>query len=329
MTRPFLTVLTVPAASTTQWLYQRVRSAVRPVVKPGVPLPASSRYPGHYAVVRSVVEGLNAIGADFTFNPPRISDIGRVVYAPANEALRQAAELKRRGAIDFLAAGPVNALFPDEAGGVLRMPEIDLLIVPSDWVLEFYADAPDLRAKAHVCPCGVDAAFWTPTAAKEDVALVYWKSGSEAFCEEVEAVVARAGLRVERLRSRPGETHHFDAADYRRRLNRARLAVFISAFETQGVALAEAWSMNVPTLVWDPQADTEWSGQRFRARSSAPYLTPSTGIAWRTLDDLSHALDRMGELNGTFSPRDWVLANMTDAVCAGRLYRILRTATDS
>ena len=94
-----------------------------------------SKYPGHYALVRSVVEGLRAIDASFNFNPRAFSHLSRIVYAPANEALLQAVELKRRGAIDFLVAGPVNALFPDDSDGILQRPEIDLVIVASAWAI--------------------------------------------------------------------------------------------------------------------------------------------------------------------------------------------------
>ena len=123
-------------------------------------LPRMSPYPGHYALVRSVVEGLQAIGADFNFNPRRAADLGRAVYAPENAALRQAAAFKRHGRIAYLVAGPVNAMFPDENGGVLLMPEIDQLIVASEWMKDLYRDAPELVARSRDCACGVDADFW-------------------------------------------------------------------------------------------------------------------------------------------------------------------------
>ena len=64
-----------------------MRAALRPLVKPGVPLPAASAYPGHYALVRSVVEGLRAIDfstdnwvyqgsdADIRFKPVRVDGL--------------------------------------------------------------------------------------------------------------------------------------------------------------------------------------------------------------------------------------------------------------
>jgi len=325
MARPFLTVLTAPVPGTAQRLYQELKSLVRPLMKPGVSLPTASPFPGHYAVVRSVVEGLGAIHADFNFNPRRMSDLARVVYAPANEALLQAAELKRRGTIDYLLAGPVNALFTDEAGGILLTPEIDRLIVACDWALEFFRDAPQLTAKSRVCPCGVDTEYWKRSGRpRTNTAVVYWKSGDEAFCEQVEQIVRTCGLEPRRLRSRHGEHAHFRPDDYRRLLDEARASVFLSTFETQGLALAEAWSMDVPTMVWDPRGHAEWRGRTFVSRSSAPYLTRTTGRPWQTLDELETVLRGALDDPSAFHPRTWVLSHMTDTICAAALYDIIR-----
>ena len=330
MTRPFLTVLTAPILPLPKLAYRQLRAAVRPLVKPGVPLPATSPYPGHYALVRSVVAGLRSIGADFNFNPPTFGQLARVVYAPANEALRQAATLKRRGRIDFLVAGPTNALFADECDAVMLMPEIDLLILAADWAREFFQhEAPAIQAKIRICQAGVDSEYWKPSgAAAADRAVVYWKSGDEAFCEAVERLAGAHGLTVLRLRSGHGAWHHFDADSYRRALDGAAVGLFLSTFETQGLALVEAWAMDVPTLVWDPCGDAEWRGRVFRSRSSCPYLTSATGRTWRTLDELDALLRETLSDRGTFHPRDWVLAHMTDAICSAALYRIIENGVE-
>ena len=325
MARPFLTVLTAPVPGTAQRLYQDLRSRVRPFVKPGAPLPNVSAYPGHYALVRSVVDGLRAIRADFHFNPRRMSELARVVYAPANEALLQAAELKRQATIDYLVAGPVNALFTDECDGIVRRPEIDRLIVAHEWALDFFRDEPALVAKSRPCPCGVDADHWKPTArAEKHIALVYWKSGDEALCEQVEQIVRRCGLEPRRVRALHGEHALFNSDDYRRLLDQSVIGVFLSTFETQGLALAEAWSMDVPTVVWDPRGPAVWRGRLFESRSSAPYLTPATGVLWRTLDELEPALRGAIAARSAFRPREWVRANMTDAICSAALYDIIK-----
>jgi hypothetical protein len=323
---PFLTVLATPIAGAARRLYQGMRSALRPLVKPGVPLPFSSPYPGHYAVTRSVVEGLRANGADFNFNPRAFRQLAHVVYAPANEALRQAALLKREGRIDFLAAGPTNALFPSECDSILLMPEIDLLIVASDWVADLLREeAPALALKTRVSPSGVDAAYWSPSPRRTRAeAVVYWKSGDEAFCGEIERHLARHGLVPRRVRY-----GSYTAEQFKTALDTAALAVFVSQFETQGLALAEAWSMDVPTVVWDPRGPVEWRGRTFRKGSSAPYLTPETGVAWRTLDELGAAIADVRSSRAGLRPRQWVLEHMTDAIRARAFFRVMTEATEA
>jgi hypothetical protein len=304
---------------------QNLRRRLRRIVKPGAPLPAASPYPGHYALVRSVVEGLRAIGADFNFNPRRLSDVGRVVYAPANEALLQAAAMKREGRIDYLVAGPVNALFADEEDGILLKPEIDRLIVAHEWQADFVRDFAAARAKCRACPCGVDVAWWKPSGrVRTQSALVYWKSGDQEFCDRVEQIVAACGLEPHRVRSLHGEHSIFRPADYRALLDQSAIGVFLSTFETQGLALAEAWSMDVPTVVWDPRGVAQWRGRRFQSPSSAPYLTPATGRLWRTIDELEPVLRGALADRAAFQPREWMLAHMTDAICSAALLAIIR-----
>jgi glycosyltransferase involved in cell wall biosynthesis len=324
VSRPALTVLTTPILPGTRRAYIRLRGIGRQILKPGTPGKSGSRYPGHYAVTRSVVEGLRQIEADFNFNPASFSQLGRIVYAPANEALLQAVALKQRGAIDFLVAGPVNAFFADDSDGIMQRPEIDLAIVAAEWMVDFYRDAPTLARKSRVVPCGVDVEFWKPAGArKKREAVVYWKSGDERFCEQVEAMVRSSGLEPLRVRSRHGEHGLFTREQLRAHLDRAVLSVFLSTFESQGIALAEAWSMNVPTVVWDPQGDAEWRGRHFTSASSAPYLTSATGIASRDVAGLEIAIAQALATLDTFHPREWVLGNMTDAICSRKLYEVI------
>jgi hypothetical protein len=302
-------------------VYAGIRRVARNVVKPNAPLPAVSPYPGHYGLVRSVVEGLRQIGADFNFNPESFSELAEVVYAPANEALGQAADCKRQDIIKTLIAGPTNALLPHEAGGVMLLPEIDVFIVASEWVRELMAAlAPSVARKLRVCQAGIDADFWTRTAhTRSRRPVVYWKDSPEALCVDVEDVIMAVGL--EPLRIKYGQ---YDSEMFKTALNGAPFAVFLSTFETQGLALAEAWAMDVPTLVWDPQSETEWAGGRFRAASSAPFLTPVTGLTWKTIDELEQRVRDVMSAPEQFASRAWVRAHMTDALCAANLYDIIR-----
>ena len=85
-----------------------------------------------------------------------------------------------------------------------------------------------------------------------------------------------------------------------------------SATESQGLALAEAWSMDVPTLVWSPNQEHSEVPGLFP--TGAPYLTGATGKYWKDLSDLREILS-VG-FAGQFSPREWILNNMTNKLAA-------------
>jgi hypothetical protein len=179
--------------------------------------------------------------------------------------------------------------------------------------------APALAGKIRICTAGVDPEDWKPlSSSRGNRVVVYWKSGDESFCNDVEEIIRQLGM--EPIRFQYGL---YARAEYKRELQTATLAVFISSFETQGIALAEAWSMNVPTLVWDPKGPTSWRGHNFIAGSSAPYLSGATGLSWVTLDDLAHVTNSAATHRDQFSPREWVLHNMTDQICSARLLQII------
>jgi hypothetical protein len=52
---------------------------------------------------------------------------------------------------------------------------------------------------------------------------------------------------------------------------------------------------------------------------TSPYLSEATGAFFKDLDDFNLKFSMFNEGNLKFSPREWVLNNMTDTVCAEKL----------
>src|SRR5882757_3664812 len=96
--KPFkLTVFTEPISA--NGFIPRVKSFLRPLkfFLQGKKAPQQKKYGGHYAVTRSLVEGLQKIGADFNYNPMREKDISENVIVLAGvERLKEAIELKNK-----------------------------------------------------------------------------------------------------------------------------------------------------------------------------------------------------------------------------------------
>ena len=106
-------------------------------------------------------------------------------------------------------------------------------------------------------------------------------------------------------------------------LKRVTAAIWIGGTESQGLALIEFWSMNIPTLVLKKLDWFSPDGQSFSA-SSAPYMSDLAGIFSNstTFSDLDFELffSRFSE----FSPRSSVKETFSLTNCASVLFKLLK-----
>jgi hypothetical protein len=72
--------------------------------------------------------------------------------------------------------------------------------------------------------------------------------------------------------------------------------------------------------LWFQDHDT-YRGRIF-ASSTAPYLSDSTGLFFSSVVEFEDALGKWEASRNTFHPRQWVLDNMSDEVCARQLCRL-------
>lgn len=283
----------------------------------------NNSYGGHYAVTRSIVEGLKKVGANFNYNPSRIEELGDVVFVPGGiQALEQAVQLRRQGRIKKLIAGPNLVMRTHEYNHLIVSPEVDVYVSPSAWPMQgLIQDDQSLEGRSQIWYAGVDTNFWSPMEdQKKDLkrVLVYWKTESEFFCESIEKKLRKYGFSPKRIKY-----GNYNAAQFKKELSKCSFAVFISKSESQGLALAEAWAMDVPTLVWDPQEPLDTAGKLWENVSSCPYMNMCVGSSWKTIEEFEALLAPSKEVVMNCSPRSWVLRNMSDDVSARLLLSII------
>ena len=79
--RPVLTILTDPIPFGSYRVSEGVIAVLRTLKRVVAPLPhyMRSEYRGHFAVTRSLVEGLRKIGVHASYNPSKLRDVAEVV----------------------------------------------------------------------------------------------------------------------------------------------------------------------------------------------------------------------------------------------------------
>jgi hypothetical protein len=266
---------------------------------------------GHYGVTRSLISGLRAIGANFCYEPNLDRTFARaaIVLGPP-ESLPAAIDWKRRGGVELLLAGPNVVDDPRNAGGVLLTPEIDRAVVASDKMrVLFESLAPSLSGRMRVWPAGVDEQYWQPSSRNRRDGILIYDKRMPRLAAELRCALSARGHRCETIRYGEKRWEKYPQRQFRAALDRSRICVFLSYDEPQGLAAAEAWSMDVPTFAY--------RAEKVRDVATVPYLTAATGCYWSSVDEVLALVE--ARTAAEFDPRGWVLKNMTDAICAEQL----------
>lgn len=322
-----LTVLTDPIpigryffSESIKFLGRKVRNYYRPP-----PIYLRSQYRGHFAVTRSLVEGLRSIGASFNYNPNSLTNVSETVVVLSGTAtLKQAIKLKRTGCIKKILAGPNLVVFPSDERKLFCAPEIDICITPNPLISKLYIDdCPDLQGRCIAWPAGVNTDYWKPdpSVKRENKVIIYEKqhgAGVIGHIANYESILERRGYQVEKI-----TYGQYLQEDYLHLLQQASLMIGFSPSESQGIAWSEAWSTNVPLLAWCQEHYT-YRGRTFKS-SSAPYLTDRTGLFFSTLGEFEKQLTYWEEKRDSFQPRNWIMESMSDVVCAKKLCQIVES----
>ncbi|GAA6212660.1 hypothetical protein NBRC116602_24010 [Hyphomicrobiales bacterium 4NK60-0047b] len=289
-------------------------------------MPKTPEFGGHSAVTRSVIHGFRDIGVSVNLDPKSLNQVAETVHVLSDlAALKQAISWKRQGQIKKLVAGPNLVVLPSDDLAI-SAPEIDLFLVNSEWTRSVYIeDLPLLEDKINIWPSGVDIKFWQPADAikTSDRALIYIKDKTcQSLIKKCEKALNEQGIVSQRLVY--GE---YQLEEFRKELSLSTISVFFSAHESQGLALAEAWAMNIPTLVWEPgsiKIKRKGSINTLeRTCSSAPYLTNSCGLFFKTETEFEDSLSKYINNKKSYSPRKWVIENLSDSKSALNLQDII------
>lgn len=276
----------------------------------------------HGEVANSARRGLKKIRCDFTNNPDDLNEVKENVVVLCDErAGMQAYKWKNDHKIKTLLVGPTFHLSTENY--FISWPLVNCYLSPSEWpALNLYRVRPSLTDRVQIWYAGIDEQYWKPTVRFKDKqskkVLLYCKTNSE-ISEQAKRCLKEFGYIPEEIVW--GKYKH---DGYKKMLEECKFAVFVSRSETQGIALAEAWAMDVPVLAWNPQTSFDWDNIIWMPVSSCPYMNPMVGLDWQEIDQFRSILRNFEKPAESFQPRRWVLLNMTDKTSVERLMTHVR-----
>ena len=192
----------------------------------------------------------------------------------------------------------------------------------SQWIRNTFLEFSDIIIPMNELPFGVDTNKFVPSQhEKEYDCLVYIKRRSNDIVNNTLHILNQKGLKYKIFRY-----GSYNEDDYLSSLQNTKFMLVLDAHESQGFALEEAMSCNVPLLImdatsmYDEKPDGvhslyEYLRPKKLIATSVPYWSDECGIKTDEAN-LSKDIDRM---NSQFAPRDYILRTLSDEVCMKRI----------
>lgn len=270
---------------------------------------------GPQVVLSSLLTGLTELKESFVLNKDISEPIQSACVLSGIKTLEWAIKQKKLGKIKKLIAGPNIAVAPTDVGGILLDPDIDRIIVPSQWVKEYYVSVvPKIEKKIAVWPAGVNIPE-NPQDEKTFDFLIYNKIGQNQLYFDIVGILKEKGYTYKVF-----DYGKFYQSEYFNKLQQSRFEIYLSESESQGIAMFEAWARGVPTYVWE-KGFFEKKGIKIFGKISSPYLNSSSGLVFSSAESFKADLNIF--INGTYAPKEHVKKNFADKICAQAFIKLL------
>tara|TARA_Y100000389_G_C17450622_1_gene514532 strand:- start:1681 stop:2547 length:867 start_codon:yes stop_codon:yes gene_type:complete len=110
----------------------------------------------------------------------------------------------------------------------------------------------------------------------------------------------------------------YDEEDYLKYLQESKYGIILDAHESQGFAIEEALSCDVPLLVWNVTSMKQEHGSRYKdiSATSIPYWDERCGEYFFKENEFEDKFNEFISKLDTYKPREYVLENLSVEKCA-------------
>jgi len=219
--------------------------------------------------------------------------------------------------------GPHFSVFPDNKLSYINNSlNNSCYIQPSEWAVNvwkhFNADKI-LPIKSMCFP--VDTNRFKPIDNERNNVFIYFKRRK---VEELEYV--KNFLNLNNISYKIFDyVKRYKETDYLSYLQKSKYGIIIDAHESQGFAIQEALSCNVPLLVWNVSNLNQEEGVNYPnlEASSIPYWDKRCGEYFYDKSEFENKYNEFISKLGRYNPREYILDNLSVEKCSERFKELL------
>jgi hypothetical protein len=220
--------------------------------------------------------------------------------------------------------GPQFSVFPDNTNSQISRIKHSNGVYNglSDWVIDCWKEFPIVDGLRFVkLPFGVDTEIFDeikPITKREKV-FIYFKERDPNDLAFVENELAKRNISYKIF----NYNTRYEEKDYIDYLHESKYGIWIGRHESQGFALQEALSSNVPLLVWDvrymSQQHENMHIDKDYPATSIPYWHEKCGEFFHDKSDFLKTYSIFLEKIGKYNPREFIVENLSVEACENRI----------
>lgn len=220
--------------------------------------------------------------------------------------------------------GPHFSVFPENNLQLIKGLN-SVYIQPSKWAVDVWLTNPlckqlDIRP----VPFGLDTITFNeikPLDQRNEV-FVYYKTRAHEDLQFIKDKLHALGITYKLF----SYDDRYDEAEYHCCLQNAKYGIWVGRHESQGFALEEALSCNVPLLVWDVLSMNQEIGPNYAdiPATAIPYWNSRCGEIFYKKDHFDYAYRLFMSKLRRFKPREYVLSNLTMEKCKQEFLKLLK-----
>ena len=238
------------------------------------------------------------------------------VYSPATPI-----NASKYPATKFL-FGPHFSVFPVEHQmNIIKSPNMTY-VHPSEWAVQVWKDNKLCKnMRFEPLPFGVDTARFNKGSQNKTEIIIYYKDRHPSELEFLIGKLNELSIKFSIFSYK----HRYDENIYIDYLKKAKYCIWIGRHESQGFALEEALSCNVPLLVWDVSSMNQEYGQNYEdiPATVIPYWDERCGEFFHKKDEFLEMFKLFLSKLDTYKPREFILETLTEEICEKKLIEII------
>jgi len=221
--------------------------------------------------------------------------------------------------------GPHFSTFPnDKLNGIINKYKNSVYIQPSIWTKELWEPILKqihLPVKVFSFPVNMEKFKPDKKLEERDRIFIYFKRRNPNelmnlvnFCKYKNILP----IVIDYVRK-------YEEEDYLDCLKNAKFGIILDAHESQGFAIEEALSCNVPLLVWNAKTMDQEYGSTYGAISctSIPYWDERCGEIFYDVNELEETFNKFVSKLDKYEPRKYIEENLSLEKCTERLKELI------